>query len=273
LRPPPTPHRDGSGLPWAIFALVGVGLAVLWLASSGAPLRSASGLTVPTNPGQLTTAQAPPGMASPGSSPAARGRAVGQSGPAANAAPPSPAARQPRQFWQLSFDSGMDAATLRAQGYTQQGLEVGSAGLFLSGPAANADGSREGWLRSPSLELEFPSNALALLWKGDFPEGTGFGAEVSFSPDGVAWGRWHDVRPDPDSLGQIAEFYPDGRPNPNYGYTPGGMVHWGLQLGRFWRFRVTLSSESVTSPTLESLRLFYQDSSLGLGALADAESL
>jgi hypothetical protein len=187
--------------------------------------------------------------------------------------PPSPAPtpfnpeEQPRKHHLLSF---RDLDQLPA-GYVLSGIRLTDQGFQLDPPKPGEEGvPRIGTLESPPFQLEFPSNAVSPLWKEDLPEGTTLFLEVAVSPDGENWSLWHPIEPD-DDAGTIAEFYPDGRPNPNAGFTAGGLLFWGNRQWTFYRFRATLSSEVPQSPTFSGFHLFYQDSTLGQGHLAELQ--
>lgn len=112
------------------------------------------------------------------------------------------------------------------------------------------------------LEAAFPFNAVHVLWRDQRPVGSDIEMEVAASPDGQNWTRWLSVHEDPHSVDGIRKNYPDGRPNPNFGYTVGGMVSWGLERYTFLRYRVTLAAEGNAVPALHALRFFYQDSTM-----------
>ena len=173
---------------------------------------------------------------------------------------------QPRNFFVLDF---MEISDL-PEGYTLEDLEFTQDGIKLK-PLTPGEEARPryGVLHSPVLEMDFPSNAVSPLWRQDVTEeGTSVFIEVAVSPDGDNWGLWQPVHYD-DDAGQPTEFYPDGSPNPNYGYTPGGVLCWGMSQYNYFRFRATLYSETEESPSLTGFRLFYQDSTLGKGHVAE----
>lgn len=175
---------------------------------------------------------------------------------------------QPRKFYVLEFDKLQEFP----EGYSVENLRLTERGIELDPQQpGEEDKPRYGVLESPPQEFDFPSNAISPLWKEDLPEGTSMLVEMSLSPDGKNWGIWHQVMVDDDSVGQIAEYYPDGSPNPNYGYTPGGVLCWGLRQWAHFRYRITLYSEVAASPILSGFRLFYQDSTLGEGYLSKIE--
>lgn len=169
---------------------------------------------------------------------------------------------QPRTFYTQHFKPGElpDGFQLHNVLLTERGLEL----------APGKDGEpRIGMVESPPMTFEFDSNAFAPMWIDDLPEGTSVLVEVAVSPDGENWGMWHQADIDHDSYGQIAEFYPDGTPNPNYGYTPGGNFIWGNMTWKYFRYNVAFYSETSESPAMSSFRGYYQDSTLGKGNLAE----
>jgi|GEM_PF-5469163 len=169
---------------------------------------------------------------------------------------------QPRKFFVQHFRPGE-----LPDGYKLHNVRLTDRGFELE-PGAPGQ-PRIGMIESPPLVLDFPSNAVAPSWIDDLPEGTSVLVEVSVSPDGENWGMWHTADVDHDSYGQVSEFYPDGTPNPNYGYTPGGLFIWGNMLWTHWRYTVALYSDSHESPAMSSLRMYYQDSTMGGGRLAE----
>jgi hypothetical protein len=175
---------------------------------------------------------------------------------------------QPREFFVREFDNMVELP----DGYTMQDLELTNDGIRLK-PAEEGeeDKPRFGILYSPPEELAFSSNAVSPMWKEQIPDDTSIFVEVSVSPDGDNWGLWNPVYPDDDCVGQLNEFYPDGSPNPNYGYIPGGVFFWGMKQYNYFQYRITLYSESEASPLLEGFRLYYQDSTLGDGHVAEVD--
>lgn len=172
---------------------------------------------------------------------------------------------QPRAFATNDFRN----LTELPAGFMAENLVLTENGLTLKPPApGEEDKPRMGMLESPPQDLDFPSNAVAPRWLDKIPEGGHLFVEMSVSPDGENWSLWDPVEVDDDSVGQIAEFFPDGKPNPNYGYTPGGLLFWGHRQYLYYRYRVTFYSEVEASPLLSSFRVFYQDSTLGEGYIA-----
>jgi hypothetical protein len=172
---------------------------------------------------------------------------------------------QPRSFMIRDF-RGLTRVPV---GYEVENLVLTPEGFQLP-PAAPGEENqqRQGTIASPIETLDFPSNAITPYWLEDIPEGTDIRLGLQVSPDGVHWGTWQFVLVDEDSRGQILPIYPDGSPNPNYGYTPGPTFVWGLMQFPFMRWKGTLWSETSESPTLSAIRFFQQDSTLGEGHLA-----
>ena len=177
---------------------------------------------------------------------------------------------QPRKLHELDF-RGIASVP---EGFKVEGLRLTDKGFQLD-PAKPGEENqpRFGTIESPPFELDFPSNAVSPLWLEETPEGTANFVEVAVSPDGQSWGIWHPVEVDDDSVGQISPTLQDGRPNPNAGHTPGGVLFWGMREWKYYRFRITLSSEVKDSPTLSTFHLYYQDSTLGQGHLAQENEI
>lgn len=174
--------------------------------------------------------------------------------------------QQPKKFFVMDFNN----LNKLPDGYKAENLIITDKGFELPPPnQGEEDKPRNGLLESPSISLDFASNAVSPLWKCEEPEGTTIMVEVSMSPDGQNWGMWHEITIDDDSVGQISQFYPDGSPNPNYGYIPGGVLCWGNRQYLYFRYRISLYSEVKDSPILSGFRLFYQDSTLGEGHVAE----
>jgi hypothetical protein len=173
---------------------------------------------------------------------------------------------QPRAFYVRNFLGSWKLP----EGFLAEGIIATPEGLQL---APGEDGLRQGTILSPAEPFDFPSNALAPLWKENVPEGTDVMVEMQVSPNGEDWGAWQYIGIDNDSHGQIAQFYPDGTPNPNYGHTPGGLLVWGNLQFTHMRYRITMVSENVDTPTIEAFRGFYQDSTMGEGTIASVADL
>lgn len=177
---------------------------------------------------------------------------------------------QPRAFMTMDFRN----LESPPPGYRLENVVLSPDGFTLPPPEPGKENQpRMGVIESPPQMFDFFSNAVAPLWKENLPDGTDMFVEMSVSPDGIYWGPWQWVEIDEDSAGQISPTYPDGRPNPNYGYTPGTMLAWGLTQWGYVRYRVRLYSEGPASPVLSAFRLFYQDSTLGEGRVATPDTM
>lgn len=184
--------------------------------------------------------------------------------------PPGNEIEQPRNFDTFDFRE----MAMFPPGFEAENLELTQDGLKLPDPLPGQEESpRQGILNSPPQIMEFPANAVTPLWLEKMPDGTDVFVEIAVSPDGENWGMWHWIEVDDDSVGEIREFYPDGTPNPHYGYTPGGTMAWGVKQWQYYRYRVTLYSDANVSdsPVMSSFRLYYQDSTLGQGHVAEPQ--
>ena len=115
--------------------------------------------------------------------------------------------------------------------YKLDKIQVTPKGLTL------APGADKGTIESPTMVLQMPSSTTAFLWKQEVPKGSGVKVEMAVSADNQSWSPWYPI----DDMGDdINPLYPDGSPNPNYGYVPGGYVSLGLDLVPFIRYRMTL---------------------------------
>jgi len=170
---------------------------------------------------------------------------------------------QPRAYYELMF-SEMDKLP---PGFIADGVILTEMGLQL------APGASEGTLISAAEKFNFLANAVGPMWMEDLPPGTDFLLEIAMSPDGEIWGPWQFVTIDTDSYGQTQQYYDNGRPNPNYGYSPGGLLAWGdMQFG-YMKYKLTLYSENESTPTIASIRAHYQDSTMGEGHVATVAEL
>lgn len=172
---------------------------------------------------------------------------------------------QPRTFYIVDYQKSRGFP----QGYLTNNVMLTDRGIELARDGQDGALLRSGVVESPTEAMDFSGNALCPLWKEELPEGAKVEVEVAVSPDGIHWGDWHPVEVDDDAEGQIQPYYPDGRSNPNYGFTPGGMMFGDTRLFNYFRFRFTLIAEGEHSPVLSGFRMFYQDSTLGKGRLAD----
>lgn len=171
---------------------------------------------------------------------------------------------QPRNFHVADFTKGMP------EGFTLEGVQWTEKGFQLA--PGKAGEPRTGVVTSAVVTMESPRNSIGPLWKEDLPEGTSVLFEIAISPDGKTWGEWLPLIGDEELTGDIHEFYPDGRPNPHYGYTSPGPMNWAADTWQAFRYRATLSSATEQTPTLEAVRVFYQDSTMGEGRTGDIES-
>jgi len=193
----------------------------------------------------------------------------------ANAATSSPAwsvdpEHQPRAYMTADF-RGLDAPP---EGFKLENVVLTDEGFTLPPPAPGEENKpRTGIIESPPQMFDFFSNAITPMWKEKLPDGTDMFVEAQVSPDGVHWGPWQWVEIDEDAFGQVSPTYPDGRPNPNYGYTIGTTLAWGLTQWGYVRYRVRLFSEGPESPVLSMFRIFFQDSTLGEGRIADPATM
>lgn len=225
---------------------------------------------------QLAAAQAPKPAASAPAAPAAPAAAPSVDVPAApqelpEIVPEEPInyyngmnpEDQPRAYYELMF-SELDKLP---PGFVADGVVLTDMGLQL------APGMSEGTLISAAERFDFPANAVGPMWMENLPPGTDFMLEIAVSPDGEIWGPWQYVTIDTDSYGQMEQYYSNGRPNPNYGYSPGGLLAWGdMQFG-YMKYKLTLLSESEDTPTIASVRAHYQDSTMGEGHMATVAEL
>lgn len=170
--------------------------------------------------------------------------------------------QQPRGFWMEDFrGAGSPPADIRLEGVvmTARGIELA--------PDAPRDkeGARRGTIESSGVAMEFPFNNMSPLWMEEVPPGTTVRVEASASPDGVAWTPWESAVIGEE---QVSPTYPDGRPNPNFGFQPGGILLSGEGLYTHLRYRITLVSATGESPAVGAIRFYIQDNTLGEGRLA-----
>lgn len=119
----------------------------------------------------------------------------------------------------------------------------------------------QGVVESQPIPTEIPINAVGVHWAQELPEQTSMKVESSTSSDGVSWTTWEQVMLDDDSNEQ-EPFFPDGRPNPNFGDKIGALQFRSDNQGTFVRYRVTLGSDNPeATPVLGRVALTYMDSS------------
>jgi hypothetical protein len=137
--------------------------------------------------------------------------------------------------------------------YKMKGVRLSDEGIVLE------DGATNGIVESPTLPLKLPSNMVALLWKEDRPDYTSIKPEMQLSYDGQNWSAWYPIESTGDDINPL---YPNGEPNPNYGYVPGGYVSLGLDLVPFVRYRIGLErvASGNQTPTLKGIRMYHLDS-------------
>lgn len=134
-----------------------------------------------------------------------------------------------------------------------------------------------GALESKPLALDFPSNAWVLLWRmSPATANTRSGelsAEIALSADGKSWGRWMSISAgDLADAGDIAPKLAGGAPNPSFGFIAGELVTTGTTQWRFVRYRIVRSADGAEAPLIDAARIYYQDTTLGSGRLADTSS-
>lgn len=158
-------------------------------------------------------------------------------------------------------------------GYRVEGLVRTEQGLTLppsqkkEGASGEEEEIRKGVIESPTIPLEFPSNFMMPLWRHMSNEGGNLTVEMTISPDGQEWSRWFPLEPNSD---EIAPTYPDGRPNPNYGFQGGNGIANGTRLYPFAKYRVTMTSgEPEAAPVLQEFKIFHVDSTGQNGVLAE----
>lgn len=142
--------------------------------------------------------------------------------------------------------------------YKMKGTAITPEGIKLQ------DGQTEGDFESPCTALKLPSNMVAFLWKETLPDGTVVKPEIRLSHDCQSWSPWYPI----ESTGNdINPLYPDGSPNPNYGYVPGSYVSLGLDLVPFIQYRLKLMRTDLSkgSPVVPGARFYHLDSTLGDG--------
>ena len=173
---------------------------------------------------------------------------------------------QPRGFWMEDFTQSQrvpNSVHTENVVLTARGFELPPA------KPGEEDSVRMGVVESTGNVMEFPFNNMTPLWKQDVPDGTSVVVEVAASPDGSNWTDWETITPVTD---EISPVYPDGSPNPNYGFVLGGIRLSGSDLYHSVRYRVTLYTESGASPALGAMRFYIQDNTMGEGRLAQVNA-
>lgn len=174
---------------------------------------------------------------------------------------------QPRTTYVADFTSGLP------KGFVAENVVETEAGIVLGDAPPGPDGVRRGVVSSPDVVADFPLNSIAPLWKEKLADGTRVSIEISLSSDGVAWGPWMPLEADAENTSEISPTFPDGRPNPNYGFTASMRTTFTEDLWGAFRYRFTLVSANASTPTLGGVRLYYQDSTMGEGRPGDVRSI
>lgn len=174
---------------------------------------------------------------------------------------------QPRSFHRSSFanlEHFPDDFSITGEIYLSED------GWKLDLPATNPDGIPvSGMIESPAIALDFPSNAISSGWKEVSPTGTEVLIELAASPDGENWTSWYPTT-GAHMDGEIKEFNEvTGEVNPNYGYTLGDMVFFGLGQYQYYKYSIMLYSETNESPTVSDFFIFQQDTTMGDGEIVE----
>ncbi len=158
----------------------------------------------------------------------------------------------------LQFDYRYNAPTSALSG-----LRASGDGLLLAADAT------QGVYYSKALRAPLDFTAVGPHWMAQTPDGTSFEFALSTSADGRQWSDYHPITADPHM--QPRQFMPDGSPNPSYGDTVGHLIHRSRGDGRFVRFRLTFSRDSIAAPppSLQRLTLSFIDSRVP-GPLAES---
>lgn len=137
-------------------------------------------------------------------------------------------------------------------------VEPGDDGFRL---AKKPDGRYEtvGVLQSAPIPAEKPFQSVGAHWLEQMPEGTGITVDVSTSSDGQHWTEWQHSHTEPGE-DHVEPFFPDGRPNPNYGETIGDLDSRTDNYGRYIRYRITMTTEKgEATPLMQRIALTYMD--------------
>lgn len=175
---------------------------------------------------------------------------------------------QPRSFHRVSFAHRQTYP----EGFliTGDDVRLTDAGWTLAPPKQGEEAlPRSGMIESPVIPTDFPSNAITPFWKEVSPDGTEILIELAASPDGEHWTSWFPTT-GAHMDGEILQFNEvTGEPNPNYGYTLGDMVFFGVRQFRYYKYTMLLYSETADSPVLSDFTIYQQDSTLGDGHLVE----
>lgn len=174
---------------------------------------------------------------------------------------------QPRAFDRASF-VGLSSIP---KGFVITGDAIlTKQGWSLKPPATGQeDAPRSGMIESPVYQLEFPSNALSSGWKEVSPPGTEVLIEIAASPDGKNWTDWYPTT-GAHMDGEISEYNEvTFEKNPNYGYTLGDMVFFGVGKYQYYKYSMMLYSENPSAPLVSNFYVYLQDSTMGDGYMVE----
>lgn len=169
------------------------------------------------------------------------------------------------------FIDNWEGGAKRPDSYKQENVVQTPEGLTLAPPDPAAENGqptlRKGVIESPPLQLEFPSNYMMPLWREKGAEDLGVRVEMAIGPDGNEWSQWFPLEPNGD---EISPTFPDGTPNPNYGFIGGTGITNGTRLYGYAKYRVTLTSTNKdAAPVLQQFKIYYVDSTGADGVIAD----
>lgn len=224
---------------------------------------ASTGAGIPGGSSSTEAGQAPTAAEAPSTETTVDAAAPASPATQAPARTPFDPEQQPRTTYVMDFRE-VDSLP---PGFKLEGLELTAEGIKLQ------PGTDRGVLTSPDEFTEFPGNSFAPLWRQKLPDGSRIDVELALSPEGATWGPWTRAIADDEAHSDIFPTYPDGSPNPFYGFTPGGAYNWGEERWQAFRYRMVLSREGNESPVLEAVRFYYQDSTLGEGRPGSVESL